>query len=195
MPQTVRIALDAMGGDFGPKVTIAGAANALERRPDSRFLLIGDEPAIRAELAASSAPRRTRRRASFRRVDPHGRQAEPGAALRTARLVDVARDRCGQERRRRRRGFGRQHRRAHGHGENLSAHDGARRPSRARLPLADAQGAVRRARRRRLDGRQRQPPRRSRDHGRGDGAGHVGSSARPSACSMSAPKRSRASRR
>jgi len=50
MPQTIRIALDAMGGDFGPKVTIAGAANALERRPDSRFLLIGDEPAIRAQL-------------------------------------------------------------------------------------------------------------------------------------------------
>ncbi len=50
MPQNVRIALDAMGGDFGPKVTIAGAAVALERRPDSRFLLIGDEAAIRAEL-------------------------------------------------------------------------------------------------------------------------------------------------
>ncbi|HEY8123847.1 MAG TPA: phosphate acyltransferase PlsX [Methylocystis sp.] len=50
MPQTVRIALDAMGGDFGPKVTIAGAAKALERRPDSRFLLVGDEAAIRAEL-------------------------------------------------------------------------------------------------------------------------------------------------
>ncbi len=50
MPQTIRIALDAMGGDFGPKVTIAGAASALERHPNSRFLLIGDEPAIRAEL-------------------------------------------------------------------------------------------------------------------------------------------------
>ncbi|MGJ0396137.1 MAG: phosphate acyltransferase PlsX [Methylocystis sp.] len=50
MPQTVRIALDAMGGDFGPKVTIAGAASALEQRPNSRFLLIGDEPAIRAQL-------------------------------------------------------------------------------------------------------------------------------------------------
>jgi glycerol-3-phosphate acyltransferase PlsX len=50
MPQTVRIALDAMGGDFGPKVTIAGAASALEQRPNSRFLLIGDEQAIRAQL-------------------------------------------------------------------------------------------------------------------------------------------------
>ena len=50
MAQIVRIALDAMGGDFGPSVTIAGAARALEKHPDSRFLLVGDEPAIRAEL-------------------------------------------------------------------------------------------------------------------------------------------------
>ena len=51
MAQIVRIALDAMGGDFGPAVTIAGAARALEKHPDSRFLLVGDETAIRAELA------------------------------------------------------------------------------------------------------------------------------------------------
>lgn len=50
MAQIVRIALDAMGGDFGPSVTIAGAARALEKHPDSRFLLVGDEHAIRAEL-------------------------------------------------------------------------------------------------------------------------------------------------
>lgn len=52
MAQPIRIALDAMGGDFGPKVTIPGAANALERRPDSSFLLFGDETAIHAELAS-----------------------------------------------------------------------------------------------------------------------------------------------
>jgi len=51
MPQSVRIAIDAMGGDFGPAVTVAGAARAHARRPDSRFLLIGDETAIRAELS------------------------------------------------------------------------------------------------------------------------------------------------
>ncbi len=42
MAQNVRIAVDAMGGDFGPSVTIPGCALALERRPESRFLLIGD---------------------------------------------------------------------------------------------------------------------------------------------------------
>ncbi|MGE5370202.1 MAG: phosphate acyltransferase PlsX [Chloroflexota bacterium] len=51
MAQKVRIAVDAMGGDFGPSVTVPGCARALERRPDSHFILIGDEKAIRAELA------------------------------------------------------------------------------------------------------------------------------------------------
>ncbi|HEY8261746.1 MAG TPA: phosphate acyltransferase PlsX [Methylosinus sp.] len=51
MAQPIRIALDAMGGDFGPSVTVPGAALALERRPDSRFLLFGNEAVIRAELA------------------------------------------------------------------------------------------------------------------------------------------------
>jgi phosphate acyltransferase len=45
-----RIALDAMGGDMGPPVMIAGAALARQRRGDLRFLFFGDEPAIRAEL-------------------------------------------------------------------------------------------------------------------------------------------------
>ena len=45
-----RIAIDAMGGDIGPQVMIAGAAIALERRDDLSFLLFGDEAAIRAEL-------------------------------------------------------------------------------------------------------------------------------------------------
>ena len=51
MAQIVRIALDAMGGDFGPAVTVAGAAQALDKHPDSRFLLVGDETTIHAELA------------------------------------------------------------------------------------------------------------------------------------------------
>ena len=45
------IAIDAMGGDHGPKVTITGAALALERRPDTRFMLFGDETAMREALA------------------------------------------------------------------------------------------------------------------------------------------------
>ena len=47
MSRDVRIALDVMGGDHGPSVVIPAAAIALERRPDTRFLMYGRE----AELA------------------------------------------------------------------------------------------------------------------------------------------------
>jgi glycerol-3-phosphate acyltransferase PlsX len=39
----VRIALDAMGGDYGPEVVLAGAALTLQKHPDTFFLLHGDE--------------------------------------------------------------------------------------------------------------------------------------------------------
>src|SRR3954467_15551237 len=51
MPQKVRIALDAMGGDIGASVVIPGAAISLARHPDSEFLLFGDRALIDAELA------------------------------------------------------------------------------------------------------------------------------------------------
>ncbi|HEX7823183.1 MAG TPA: phosphate acyltransferase PlsX [Sphingobium sp.] len=50
MTQQPRIAIDAMGGDEGARVLIAGAALALERHEGLRFLLIGDEVAIAAAL-------------------------------------------------------------------------------------------------------------------------------------------------
>jgi glycerol-3-phosphate acyltransferase PlsX len=42
----VTISLDAMGGDHGPSIVIPGAAIALERRPDSRFVIFGDEKLV-----------------------------------------------------------------------------------------------------------------------------------------------------
>jgi glycerol-3-phosphate acyltransferase PlsX len=51
MPQKVRIALDAMGGDFGASVVIPGAAISLSRHPDTEFLLYGDSALIEAQLA------------------------------------------------------------------------------------------------------------------------------------------------
>jgi glycerol-3-phosphate acyltransferase PlsX len=50
MAATVTIALDAMGGDHGPSVVVAGAAIALVRHPDTRFMLVGDTVLIQAEL-------------------------------------------------------------------------------------------------------------------------------------------------
>jgi phosphate acyltransferase len=55
MPQKVRIALDAMGGDVGAAVVIPGAAISLTRHPDSEFLLFGDRSVIEAQLARHPA--------------------------------------------------------------------------------------------------------------------------------------------
>jgi glycerol-3-phosphate acyltransferase PlsX len=55
MPQKVRIALDAMGGDVGASVVIPGAAISLSRHPDTEFLLFGDRAQIEPELAKHAA--------------------------------------------------------------------------------------------------------------------------------------------
>ncbi len=53
MSKSVVISIDAMGGDKGPALVVAGLALALDRLAgrDVRFLLHGDETAIAAELA------------------------------------------------------------------------------------------------------------------------------------------------
>jgi len=55
MPQKVRIALDAMGGDVGASVVIPGAAISLTRHPDTEFLLFGDRALIDEPLARQPA--------------------------------------------------------------------------------------------------------------------------------------------
>jgi phosphate acyltransferase len=46
-----RVAIDAMGGDVGPAVMIAGADLAFKRRSDLSFILFGDEASLKQELA------------------------------------------------------------------------------------------------------------------------------------------------
>jgi phosphate acyltransferase len=46
MPDKVRIALDAMGGDEGASVVVPGAELALRRHPDMEFVLFGDQAKI-----------------------------------------------------------------------------------------------------------------------------------------------------
>lgn len=48
----IRIAIDAMGGDFAPKEQVKGALLALEKDKDFIAVLCGDEEKIKAELAA-----------------------------------------------------------------------------------------------------------------------------------------------
>src|SRR5262249_2685161 len=57
MPEKVRIALDAMGGDYGASVVVPGAEISLNRHPDIEFLLFGDA----AQTERLLADRDTRR--------------------------------------------------------------------------------------------------------------------------------------
>jgi glycerol-3-phosphate acyltransferase PlsX len=54
MGSPITIALDAMGGDFGPGVVVPAAALSLIRHPDIRFLFFGDREAIREHLGEGS---------------------------------------------------------------------------------------------------------------------------------------------
>jgi glycerol-3-phosphate acyltransferase PlsX len=57
MPQKVRIALDAMGGDHGAPVVVAGAAISLDRHPDTEFVMVGDGATLEALLGERPALR------------------------------------------------------------------------------------------------------------------------------------------
>lgn len=51
----VTIALDAMGGDHGPAITVPGALAALRSRPNLNLVLVGQRAILEAELARLSA--------------------------------------------------------------------------------------------------------------------------------------------
>ncbi len=52
---TITIALDAMGGDHGPRVTVSAALAFLESRPEARVALVGQPDAIEGELRRLAA--------------------------------------------------------------------------------------------------------------------------------------------
>lgn len=51
MADSLTVSLDAMGGDNGPEVVLAGASIALERKPNLRFVLFGDEAVLEPALS------------------------------------------------------------------------------------------------------------------------------------------------
>jgi len=57
MTGTLKVSLDAMGGDHGAEVVLGGAALALQRKPDLRFVLFGDEAVIEPLLERHPALR------------------------------------------------------------------------------------------------------------------------------------------
>jgi phosphate acyltransferase len=80
MPITV--AVDAMGGDHGPSVTLPAALEFLERNPDARVVAVGLEAPLKAALARLRSPA-----ASRLTIQPASEVVEmheqPSVALRT----------------------------------------------------------------------------------------------------------------
>ena len=83
MSQRLAIALDAMGGDKGPDMVIAGADIARERHPQVHYLLFGDTARIEPLLAQRPALRAV---AEVRHTpDAVAGDAKPSVALRAGR--------------------------------------------------------------------------------------------------------------
>jgi phosphate acyltransferase len=83
MPQKVRIALDAMGGDHGAAVVVPGAEVSLARHPDIEFVLFGDAAVVEPLIAS-----RPRLKAASRFVHTDiavKMDAKPSQALRQGR--------------------------------------------------------------------------------------------------------------
>jgi phosphate acyltransferase len=83
MPHRVRIALDAMGGDFGPSVVVPGAQLSLDLHPGIEFLLFGNSALIQPLVEA-----RPQLKASCRIVHTDvaiAMDAKPSQALRQGR--------------------------------------------------------------------------------------------------------------
>ena len=49
----ITIALDAMGGDHGPHVTVPAAASFLAHNPEAKIILVGQDAVLRAEMKAA----------------------------------------------------------------------------------------------------------------------------------------------
>ena len=83
MSDRVRIALDAMGGDHGPAVVVAGAELALRRHPGTTFLFFGNSaliaPLIDARIELKSVSRLVHTDIAVRMED------KPSQALRSGR--------------------------------------------------------------------------------------------------------------
>jgi glycerol-3-phosphate acyltransferase PlsX len=86
---TPRIAIDAMGGDSGPAVMVAGAALAFDRRDDLSFLLFGDENAVGVELARY--PRLARAAEIVHCADVISGEEKPSQAIRRAKTSSMGR--------------------------------------------------------------------------------------------------------
>src|SRR3954469_14423020 len=85
----MRIALDAMGGDHGPKPNVVGAVAALAAAPDLSVVLVGDKAQLDAVLAATPHP--ADRLEVFHASEVVGMNEKPVEALRKKPDNSIAR--------------------------------------------------------------------------------------------------------
>ena len=82
MNQNFTIALDAMGGDYGPSVVVPAALQVLLETPQLNIVLVGDEETLLKELSSRNQqpdPRLTIQHAS----QQVAMDEKPSVALRT----------------------------------------------------------------------------------------------------------------
>ena len=72
--RNITVAIDVMGGDHGPHVTVPAAIKCLARNPDLNVILVGPQDMIAAELKAR------RHRSSPRLIIRHATEVEIGRA-------------------------------------------------------------------------------------------------------------------
>ncbi len=80
----ISIALDCMGGDHGPSVTVPAAARFLVQQSDAHVILVGDEAAVRAQLHAIGIVGDDRIRV-LHTTEVVGMDEPPASALRSKR--------------------------------------------------------------------------------------------------------------
>lgn len=86
----IKLALDVMGGDHAPAVTVEGAVRAVSEA-GLDVLLVGDEPRIRAELDRIHAPAPARERFEFVHAPENIPMSEhPSAVLRSRKDCSLA---------------------------------------------------------------------------------------------------------
>lgn len=56
-PQMIKVAVDAMGGDYAPGEIVKGAVEAAKEKPQIQVLLVGKEDAVRRELEQQEYPK------------------------------------------------------------------------------------------------------------------------------------------
>lgn len=87
MTNSSRIAIDAMGGDKGLAAMLAGVARASRRFEEMRFILVGDEAAIREGL--KSHPHLTVHSEIVHAAEVVGSSEKPSQAIRRAKTTSM----------------------------------------------------------------------------------------------------------